>query len=349
MEIVTGLIFVILAGLGTGTAAWPFKKINDIHFEQYLFIYILTGLVIIPWVVVLLDVPNLLLVIKDVGLKPLLISNLLSVIWGIANVLYLICVIKIGAALTGAILSALGMSVGVTLPMIFKGSGLFKNTPDLLSPTGVIILIALFIIIIGLILISVAGFEREKILKINSDKNIIVKTSEKFLTGLILAIIAGIFSAGLSLAFVYSQGAIMESVKLQGASETTANFTVWALGILGGALVNIIYAAYLMTRKKTWQLLFIRKEELIYGPLVGLQFIISIIILGKGMLLLGALGASIGFGIQQSLQVIGNQLVGFIGGEWKGINGKPRKLMYLGLMVILIAVCVFAYSNTTIN
>lgn len=349
MEIVTGLVFVILAGLGTGTAAWPFKKINEIHFEQYLFIYIIIGIVIIPWAVVLLDVPNLLWVLKDIGLKPLLISNFFSVIWGIANILYLICVIKIGAALTGAILSALGMSVGVILPMIFKGSGLFKNAPDILSSTGVVIIIALFIIIIGLILISAAGFKRENILKIKSNKNTVIKTSEKFSTGLILAIIAGIFSAGLSLAFVYSQGPITKSVRLQGVSEITANLTVWTLGIFGGALVNIIYAVYLMTRKKTWYLLFIRKEELIYGSLVGLQFIISIIILGKGMLLLGALGASIGFGIQQSLQVIGNQLVGFIGGEWKGINGKPRILMYLGLMVILLAVCVFAYSYTTIN
>ena len=64
------------------------------------------------------------------------------------------------------------------------------------------------------------------------------------------------------------------------------------------------------------------------------------------MVLLGALGASIGFGIQQSLQVIGNQLVGFLGGEWKGVGGRPRRVMYLGLAVILIAVCVFAYSNT---
>jgi L-rhamnose-H+ transport protein len=346
MEIVVGLIFVIMAGLGTGTVAWPFKKIKGIHFEQYLFIYILTGLVIIPWIVVLLDAPNLLLIIKNVGLKPLLLSNLLSIIWGTANVLYLICVIKIGAAVTGAILSALGMSVGVTLPMILKGSGLFKNAPDLLSSTGVIIIIALLIIIIGLILVSVAGFEREKYLKIKNDKNTVVRTSGRFITGLVLAILAGIFSAGLSLAFVYSQGPVIESVKLQGGNEITANFTVWALGIMGGALVNILYAAYMMTRKKTWQLLFIRKEELLYGPLVGLQFIVSIIILGKGMLLLGALGASIGFGIQQSLQVIGNQLVGFIGGEWKGINGKPRNLMYLGLTIILLAVCVFAYSNT---
>jgi hypothetical protein len=64
------------------------------------------------------------------------------------------------------------------------------------------------------------------------------------------------------------------------------------------------------------------------------------------MVFLGAMGASVGFGIQQSMQVVGSQLVGFIGGEWKGVGGKPRNRMYWGLIIILIAVLVFSYSNT---
>lgn len=92
--------------------------------------------------------------------------------------------------------------------------------------------------------------------------------------------------------------------------------------------------------------MFSRKDELLYGSLISLQFFISIVFMGRGMVFLGALGASIGFGIQQSLQVAGNQLVGFVGGEWKGVNGQPRKLMYAGLAIILIAVIVFSYSNS---
>jgi hypothetical protein len=85
---------------------------------------------------------------------------------------------------------------------------------------------------------------------------------------------------------------------------------------------------------------------LISGALLGLQFFIAIVLMGRGMVFLGAMGASIGFGIQQSLQVVGSQLVGFVGGEWKGVNGKPRRKMYWGLIIILIAVFIFSYSNT---
>jgi hypothetical protein len=68
--------------------------------------------------------------------------------------------------------------------------------------------------------------------------------------------------------------------------------------------------------------------------------------MGKGMLLLGALGASVGFGIQQATQMLGNQGVGFISGEWSGVFGTPRKQMYLAITFLITAAIVLAYGNT---
>ncbi len=345
MEIIIGLILVTLAGLGTGTVAWPMKKIKDLHFEQYLFVFMFSAVLLFPWIVTLINVPDLGEIIKSVGWKPLLISNLLSIAWGIANVLYLICILKIGAALSGAILSAFGMSVGIIVPMVLKGSGLFRNAPSLMSNAGIFIMLGLAVVIIGVILVIIAGYGREKILNSNNN-NSGKESSGGFLKGLILIIMSGILSSGLSLAFVYSQGPIIEAVKLQGAGEITANFTVWALGIVGGALINILYPAYLMLRNKTWHLLFARKDEILYGSIAGVQLILSIVFMGRGMVSLGILGASIGFGIQQSMQVVGNQLVGFLSGEWKGVTGKPRNIMYAAIAIILGAVVILAFSNT---
>jgi hypothetical protein len=346
MEILIGLVLVVIAGLGTGTAGWPFKTIKDLHFEPFLFVFALTGLILLPWLVVLFFVPDLATVIAAVGLKQLLISNLLSMCWGVANVLSMICIIRIGAAISGAVLSALGMSVGMIMPMILKGSGVFGNAPDLISKPGILIFVGILIIIVGIILISISGVEREKAL--NTGRNSVKsgQSSGNFLTGLALSVLAGVLSCGLSLAFVYSQGPIIEAVKLQGVSDVVASISVWALGIFAGALVNLFYAVYVMTKKKTWNQLFSRKDELISGALLGLQFFIAIVLMGRGMVFLGAMGASIGFGIQQSLQVVGSQLVGFVGGEWKGVSGKPRIKMYWGLIIILIAVFIFSYSNT---
>jgi len=67
------------------------------------------------------------------------------------------------------------------------------------------------------------------------------------------------------------------------------------------------------------------------------------------MVFLGVLRTSVGFGIQQSMQIAGNQLVGLISGERKGVYGKPLNLRYMGLAVILIAVIAFPYSNIIVN
>jgi len=346
MELLIGLLFVTLAGLATGTGAWPYKVIKNIHFEQWMFWSMLFAIVIYPWSIFLIGVPDPILLIKTVGFKTLLFSNLLTTSWGIANVLYMICVIRIGAALTGAILSALGMSVGVTLPLILKGSGLFTKSPDLFSTPGILIMVGLIIIIIGVILVSKAGFGREKILKNESGETQKKQASGDFRKGLLLVLLAGVLSCGLGLSFVYGQGPIIEAAKQQGAGNLAANFTVWALVCVGGAIINIGYASFWMTKKKTWKLLFARKEEFLISIVAAAQFIIGVTLMGSGMVYLGILGASVGYGIMQSVQVLGNQLVGFAGGEWKGVKGTPRKTMYLALGVILIAVIIFAYSNT---
>jgi L-rhamnose-H+ transport protein len=349
LEIILGLILVTLSGFGTGSFAWPFKVIKDIHFEQYLFISMLLAIGIYPWIMVLINVPDPLEAIRVIGFKSLLISNLLTTAWGAANVIFFICIVRIGAALAMAILSSLAMSIGILLPMILKGSGLFANSPSLLSKPGMVIMAGLLVIIIGIVLITIAGFGREKMLKNASGQTEKEQASGNFLQYLLLTILAGILSTGLGLAFIYGQGPIIEAVKQQGVGEITANFAVWAFACVGGMLVNVGYAAFIMTKKKTWKLLFSRKAEVICGAMSGLQFILSVIFMGSGMVFLGVLGASIGYGITQSMQIVGGQTIGFVGGEWKGVKGKPRKMMYLGLFVILVAIIILAYSNVLIQ
>jgi hypothetical protein len=45
------------------------------------------------------------------------------------------------------------------------------------------------------------------------------------------------------------------------------------------------------------------------------------------------------------MQMTGTQLLGFASGEWRGVYGTPRRLMYLALAVLLVASIVMAYGN----
>ena len=63
---------------------------------------------------------------------------------------------------------------------------------------------------------------------------------------------------------------------------------------------------------------------------------------------MGALGASVGWGVYQAMQIMGNQGVGFLSGEWKGVEGKPRRQMYAAIVILLVAAVVVAYGNSLV-
>ena len=64
-----------------------------------------------------------------------------------------------------AILTGLGVSVASIMPLIFKGSGLFKNAPDITSPAGLSVLCGIGVMLIGVALASLAGFGRDRELR----------------------------------------------------------------------------------------------------------------------------------------------------------------------------------------
>jgi len=341
MATIWGALTVVLAGLVQGSGVWPMKFLKKYKFEHWWFVAMLIGLVIAPWLITLTLCPQAWQAYHEIENSTLIKANLFALAWGVANILCGLCFVRIGVALTGGILTGLGVSVGVTLPIIIKGSGLFSEAPNLGSPAGKAVMVGVAIMLVGVVLAAFAGFGRDRILRSTDQPR-----TGSFAGGLIMVVIAGALSAGISFAFVYSQGPIVSAMKAHGAGDIPANFAVWAIGLLGGAIINVTYPAYLMTKNKSWGVLFDSWWELTMSVGIGINFIIGVALMGKGMLLLGPLGASIGFGIQQAMQMLGGQTVGFASGEWHGITGTPRHQMYLAIAVLIAAAMVMAYGNT---
>lgn len=346
--VLLGLFLVILAGILSGSSIWPFKVTTDLCLEKFLLFNVGTAFVVIPWLIAFcyLDIPTLFL---SLDRNILIRSFLFSAGWGLANVLYLICVIKIGAALTGAFLFSLGTSVSMIIPMVLKGSGIFKDSPDLFSFAGTIVLVSIAVIILGVVVLTFAGFGREKVLKSQNEEDRRKQASGNFLEGLLLVTIAGILSAGLSLSFVYTQDTVLKAAAEQGMSSLWATPVAWGIGAFGGMVVNLFFALILLIKNGTWKTIFIRKDESVYGFCSGCQWFLSLQAYGLGMICLGPLGGVVGAGIQQAVSLLSNQLVGFIGGEWKGVHALPRWFMYLGIVIILIAIALMTWSNSLVK
>jgi hypothetical protein len=68
--------------------------------------------------------------------------------------------------------------------------------------------------------------------------------------------------------------------------------------------------------------------------------------MGSGMRELGALGASIGLGIQQASQMLGGQALGFLSGEWRGVSALSRRMMFIAIACLIVAAFVMAWGNS---
>ena len=300
----------------------------------------LFGLFFLPWVITLMFCPNAIEGYRSVDTGVILRSNLFSMAWGIGNVLLGISLVRIGASLSFAILSGIGIPLGVIVPMIFKGSGRFQQAADLDSDTGLVILGATGLMLVGVVFVALAGFGRDKVLDKQDER------SGSFLGGLIMCVISGFCSVGPAFAFVYSQAPIRNAMLERGAGEWPAAIAVWALGMLLGALINVVYPAFIMSKNKSWHLLKESPNELGLSLIVGFNLFLAFALWFQGMLLLGPLGGSVGFGIYFALQILAAQGLGWISGEWKGVRGKPVMQMFTAVAVLVVAAGIMAYACT---
>lgn len=336
---VYGFALSAVGGVLAGGCAAPIKLMRRYRFEHWALVAALTGQVVLPWLAMLTTCPNAWSALRSVDSVTLMKANLFSMAWGIANVLCGICLVRIGFSLSVGLLTGIGLPIGVLLPMVFRGTGQFADAQGLGTPNGLLILVGVGIMTAAVALIARAGFGRD------TARNDGPSPPGGFRVGLIMASIAGVLQVGLSFAFVYSQGPISDALTARGAGVITAGLGVWAATLPGGALVNLAYPAWLLTRNRSWSVFSSAPGEMALSVMIGLAFFLFLLAMGTGMLWLGALGGSVGFGIYQASQISASQAVGFLSGEWRGVRGRPRRQMLLAIALLLVAVMIIAVGR----
>ncbi len=331
-----GAVLAIVAGFGVGSAAWAFKALKRLPFECWMFAGVFLMLIVFPWATILGYYPNPIQTIEAVGWQTILLANIFSFGWGFANVFCAIGFLRIGVALTNGILGGFGIMLGVTIPMIFKGSGLFSKSPDIGSSAGLIVMAGVAVMVIGVATASYAGHLRDQST---------VKQPSEFLKSIIIVVAAGILSSGPVFVNAYSQEAVTTAFQAQRPGDLPASMAVWGLGMFAGAVVNLVYAGYLIVKNRSWRKLFNCGVEIGLPFASAVQCIFGFALLNVGSKMLGVLGASVGWGLFQAMQIMGGQFVGFVTGEWKGSDPRPKKTMISAIALLLFASSVLAIGN----
>jgi hypothetical protein len=151
-----GVIVILLSGAVNGAFPLPMKYTRQWKWENTWLVFSVTALLVLPGILALGFIPDLGEVYRSVPSRALFYPIMLGFLWGIAQTTFGLGLRALGMALAFSIVAGLGALVGSLVPL------LVVNPADLLRPRGLLLFASIPILFLGLYLYAQAGRARER-------------------------------------------------------------------------------------------------------------------------------------------------------------------------------------------
>jgi L-rhamnose-H+ transport protein len=338
-----GVTIFALGGLAGAVFYLPFKKVKNWAWESYWFIYAVFGLVIVPWILALTTSPNVFAVLKASPGNTLLYCFLCGAAWGVGGLTWGLMIRYLGVGLGLAIGCGLCAAAGTLVPPIIAGkiSSLYG------SPSANVSLLGVFVSLLGIIFVGMAGMSKENELPEAEKKKAVAEYN--FKRGITVAIFSGLMSSAMS--FGLQGGAAIEQLAQTTAPVTSATWRgmpVLVVVLLGGFVVNGVWCLYLNAKNKTTGDYFKTGApiagNLLFAGLAGAIWCSQFIAFKTGEPAMGRM-AYIGWAVLMASAILFSTLLGIFLGEWRGTSSRTRSLLAVGLVLLLSSTVLAAYSG----
>jgi L-rhamnose-H+ transport protein len=334
--LLSGIAVVTLAGIVNGSFAAPMKLMSGWRWENSWLIFALSGLIVFPWIITFATVPNVAGVYAGASPSTLIKVALFGLLWGVGATLFGLGISRVGMALGFALILGITASFGSLLPLAIL------HPEQLGAKRGLALIAGTAVMVLGLVLLALAGRTREHDLGVSSG------VRSGFTIGLVICILSGIFSSMMNFSFVFGDELRLRALQ-SGASNAMAANPIWALTVTGGFVANFLYCVYLLNKNHTWSV-FGEGNPSVSWPLgiaMGLLWFGGTVIYGAGAASLGSLGAIVGWPIFMTIDIIAALFWGAISGEWKGASRRAMVYNWMGVAVLLVAIALISAGNAT--
>jgi L-rhamnose-H+ transport protein len=252
--------------------------------------------------------------------------------WGIGNVSYGLTMRYLGMSL------GIGVAIGVTLvvgtlipPLVHGQAGELVTTSG-----GLLTLLGIALALCGIVIVSLAGHRKEQALGAEVREFDVKK-------GLMLAVLCGIFSSGMSFAIDAAKPMQDRAVAL-GVNPLYSALPSYVIIMGGGALINFAYCFVRLGFKKE---LSVKKDlALPVGELGknatlaatgGIMWYLQFFFYAWGAANIPARFSYVNWMLHMSGYVLFGGIVGLTLGEWVGVGTRPVRLLWAGMIVIIVA------------
>lgn len=335
-NVALGLAVVVLAGIIQGSFAAPMKRMSAWRWENSWLLFAFSGLIVFPWIVAFTTVPHVLAVYSGVSSSTLINVACFGLLWGTGATLFGLGISRVGLALGFALILGITASFGSLIPMAIL------HPEQLLLKRGIALIVGTVIMVLGLILLALAGRTRERDLGEGSGHR------SGFMGGLVICIFSGIFSSMMNFAFVFGDELRLRALQ-SGASNAMAANPIWALTVTAGFVANFLYCVYLLNKNRTWGLFGKGNPSACWllGISTGLLWFGGTVLYGMGAASMGALGSIVGWPIFMTLDIIVGLFWGAVSGEWRGASRHALIYNWAGVGVLLVAISVISAGNAS--
>jgi L-rhamnose-H+ transport protein len=340
MDLTTGIVLVIVGGALEGLFSLGVTRTRGWKWENIWGLGSLIALVLVPWPVALLSVPDLFGVFASVSPGLLVVTFLFGLGWGLGGIFWGKAIAAVGMALGVSLLMGMITIVGSPVPLAI-------NEPaKLIEPGGLTLLAALGVMVVGVVLCAMAGARRDRELSVDAGSQPAQGPSTPFALGLLFCLLSGVLSAMLNFGLVFGDP-IRQAASPPEAPNPFAANAIWALVFTGNYLVNAGYAFFLMYRNRTFGLILSEgtPTNWFWAFFMGTAWPLGIVLFGIGAGKMGEYGAYVGFPMMLLVAILFANLAGALGGEWRGTSSKTRAVMVGGLAVLFVAFAVFSLAN----
>jgi L-rhamnose-H+ transport protein len=337
MDVQIALFLIFIAGLINGSFALPTKYLKIWKFENIWLNFAVWTFVILPWAVALFAVPQIFSVYADASARIIAIMLTGGFIFGIGQVCFALALNMIGFGLSFVLNLGLGIILGFLLPLIVQ------HPEKIMTPFGLTTIIGSLLAVIGLLLSNRAGslHHHEQAKNISQGH-----LSKHYIAGVILAVVAGVASAGQNFSFALT--ANMQNVAQEmGASAFGAANIMWPGFLTCGFIPYALFMIYLTTKHKTFSNFSVpgSSKYYLFALIMGLCWYGSLVFYSKATQMIGSVGPVVGWPLFMVMIILTSNFWGWRYKEWQGCSSKVKHTLWLGLAFMVFAIIVLGYSS----
>ncbi len=340
--IALGIFLHSVGGFAAGSFYIPFKKVRNWAWESYWLVNGILSWIIMPWIIALLTVPGLISILWEAPKSSIFWSYLFGLLWGTGGLTFGLSMRYLGMSLGYAIALGFCAAFGTIIPPIY-----FGTFGDLITcASGLTTLGGVFVCLAGIAICGWAGISKEKELPDEKKKETIKEFN--FTKGLWVAIFAGVMSA--CMAFGIASGKPIAKLAVErGAASLWQNSPIFICILAGGFTTNFIWCVFLNVKNRTAKnYLDTTNASLagnyVFSALAGITWYLQFMFYGMGTTKMGRYDFS-SWTIHMAFIIVFSNIWGLIFREWKGSSRKTHKIVFSGILVLILSTFIVGLGN----